>query len=299
MQAPRAGDGRSHVTLIKAIQSFFLNNKNNLIIFITVVIGLTVYLIVASQIPVGVDWKNYFRPAALELLKGHSPYTVYGYYNPPWALLPLIPFALLPETTGYILLIVITLIAFAYTGHKLGASKIAVIALLLSPPVMHEILTGNIDWLATIGVVFPPWLGLFFLVIKPQIGIGVIIFWLFSTWKEGGVKNVIKTFAPVTMVYGLSIILFGMWPLLATGTLNEWWDASLWPVSIPLGLALLVTAIRKNDIRYAMGASPTLSPHVIFHSWVVVLLAILSSTPETIAAVVGLWILVAIRIAGG
>jgi len=33
----------------------------------------------------------------------------------------------------------------------------------------------------------------------------------------------------------------------------------------------------------------------LFHSWVGVILAIVSSVPETIAAVIGLWILVAIR----
>lgn len=285
------------------MQKFFLGkknllNKNNLVVFLLVALGLIALVIVSPLVPAGIDWSNFFRPAALEILKGHSPYTVYGYYNPPWALLPLIPFAVLPEAVGRLLLIVAALAAFSYIGHKLGASKIALVALLVSPLVMHELLTGNIDWLAALGVVFPPWLGLFFLVIKPQIGVGVIIFWLFSSWKTGGIKNVIKTFAPVTIAYGVSLIMFGMWPLLATRTLDEWWNASLWPLSIPLGLTLLVTAIRKNDIRYAMGASPALSLHVIFHSWVIVLLAIISSTPEIVVAVIGLWILVAIRAAG-
>jgi len=65
-----------------------------------------------------------------------------------------------------------------------------------------------------------------------------------------------------------------------------------WPASIPVGLALLIAAIRKRKIEYAMGASPCLSPHVILHSWVGALLAVVSSTPELIAAVCGLWILV-------
>jgi hypothetical protein len=67
-------------------------------------------------------------------------------------------------------------------------------------------------------------------------------------------------------------------------------------MSIPVGLALLVTAIRKQKIEYALAASPCLSPYVLLHSWVGVLLAIVSSTPETIAAVIGLWIFFAIRL---
>jgi len=58
---------------------------------------------------------------------------------------------------------------------------------------------------------------------------------------------------------------------------------------------LFITSIRRQKIEYAMAASPCLSPYVLFHSWVGVILAIVSSVPETIAAVIGLWILVAIR----
>jgi hypothetical protein len=292
-------------------------------IFVALVaVGLIASAIVAPMVPPAIDWHTVFRPATLEVLSGRSPYKIAGYYYPPWAILPLIPFALFPEEIGRIFLLIFALGVFAYIANKLGASRTAVIALLVSPLVLHEVLNGNIDWLAVLGVVFPPWLGLFFVVIKPQVGIGVIIFWLFFAWKEGGVKKVIKTFAPVTIAYGLSLIVFGLWPLAASKALNLWWNAnfwpvpvpvggevmwqlqtmvnsSFWPVSIPVGLALLVTAIRKNDIRYAMGASPCLSPYVLFHSWVIVLLAIVASTPETVAAVIGLWILVVIRSLGG
>jgi hypothetical protein len=71
-----------------------------------------------------------------------------------------------------------------------------------------------------------------------------------------------------------------------------WWNATLWPMSLPVGLVLIVTAIRKRELKYALGASPCLSPYILLHSWVVVLLAIVSSTAELIAAVIGLWILV-------
>jgi hypothetical protein len=47
-----------------------------------------------------------------------------------------------------------------------------------------------------------------------------------------------------------------------------------------------------------MAASPCLSPYILFHSWVVVLFAIVAATPEIVAAVIGLWILVYIRAAG-
>jgi len=69
-------------------------------------------------------------------------------------------------------------------------------------------------------------------------------------------------------------------------------------MSIPVGLVLVVTSLRKRNIFYSMGASPCFSPYILLHSWVVALYAVIRSTPETIAAVVGLWILFAIRLMG-
>lgn len=44
-----------------------------------------------------------------------------------------------------------------------------------------------------------------------------------------------------------------------------------------------------------MAASPCLSPYVLLHAWSGALASVVSFTPEIIAAVVGLWILVFIR----
>jgi len=208
------------------MQSFLVEKKNWIFIFLVAVI-LIASIVISPLVPSAIDWRTVFRPATLEALRGRSPYTIPGYYYPPWALLPLVPFALLPEAVGRVLLIIVALATFAYTANKLGASKLGIVALLLSPLVLHEVLNGNIDWLAILGVVFPPWLGLFFLVIKPQVGIGVIVFWLFCAWKEGGVKKVFKTFAPVTFAYGLSLIVFGLWPLAASKALYLWWNANI------------------------------------------------------------------------
>jgi hypothetical protein len=207
----------------------------------------------------------------------------------------LIPFALLPENVGRVLLLFCGLASFAYIAHRLGAKPLAIIFLLISPVVMHMLLNGNIDWLASFGFILPPQIGLFFIAIKPQIGIAVAPFWLVEAWRQGGWKQVLATFTPFTIVLLLSFAIFGLWPLGAVEVTRVYFNASLWPLSIPVGLALFVTAVRKRKIEYAMAASPCLSPYALFYSWTGVLLAIIASVPETIAAVIGLWILVAIR----
>jgi hypothetical protein len=265
------------------------------LVFLLVVGLIGVSYLVAPIIPAGVDWQTAFRPAALEILSLRSPYNVPGFFNPPWAAITFIPFALLPEQVGRVLLIIAGFISYAFVAHKLGGKKWAVIALLLSPPVMHNTLNGNIDWLAMLGVIMPPQIGLFFVTIKPQIGVAIVIFWLVESWRNGGWIETIRVFSPITLVTLVSFIFFGAWPLRAQVEIDLWWNASLWPMSLPVGLALLIASLRKRDLFFSMGASPCFSPYILLHSWVVAIYAVIRSTPETIAAVVGLWILVAIR----
>jgi hypothetical protein len=44
-------------------------------------------------------------------------------------------------------------------------------------------------------------------------------------------------------------------------------DANLFPWAVPLGLGILVYAIRKKLQTLSISASPLLSPYVPMHSW--------------------------------
>lgn len=272
-----------------------ITGKQILLIGALILATMGLIAVMSLYLPQAVDWHGAFRPAALEILHGRSPFNADGFYHAPWSLIPLIPLAILPEPIGRAILVLTSLISYAYIAYRLGAKPIAIVFLLLSPPVLHLVINGNLDWLAAFGFILPPQWGLFFIAIKPQMGIAVAPFWLIEAWRRGGIKLVIKTFMPFTVALLLSFAFFGLWPLGATRTTDLWWNSSLWPVSIPIGLALFVASIRKRKIEYAMAASPCLSPYVLLHSWVGAFLAIVSSTPETIAAVVGLWIVVIIR----
>jgi len=144
--------------------------------------------------------------------------------------------------------------------------------------------------------------GLLLVTVKPQVGAGVALFWFVEAWRIGGVREVVRVFAPVTLIVLVSFVIFGLWPTRFVGTVeysSGAFNASLWPWSIPVGFALLTAAIRRRDMRPAMAAAPCLAPHVVFHSWIVALAAMVKLDVELIAAVVGLWVLVVIRAVTG
>lgn len=251
--------------------------------------------LMTAFLPPAIDWHGAFRPAARAALVGQAPYDTPGYVYPPWALIPLIPLAVLPEAVGRAALLIVSLIALLFAAYRLGATRTTAILFLLSPPVLHGLLNGNIDWLVILGFVLPPRIGLFFVAIKPQMGLTIGLYWLVEAWREGSLRQVVTVFWPVTLAMLLSFLLFGLWPLRFTVALTERWNASLWPLSIPVGLALMATAIRQRQREYAMGAAPCLSPFVNFHSWSGALMAVTSRPLETSAAVVGLWAVVLLR----
>lgn len=270
-------------------------------LLIIIVSLILVTSLVATYLPFGIDWHEAFRPASLAILSGKSPYHVEKFYAAPWGLLPLIPLALLPENIGRGLLFSLNLVSLTFVAHRLGAKPLAIAVFLVSPPVLHGLLNANIDWLAMLGFVLPPQIGLLFVLIKPQVGIGLAVFWLITAWREGGYRRVVVFLGPLILTTAISFALYGIWPMryLSITDYSNTFNASFWPSSIPIGLVLLVASVRKNEARYAISSSPCFSPHVVFHSYAGALAALLPATVEMIAAVIGLWILVLIRVFTG
>jgi hypothetical protein len=269
-----------------------------------VVAGLgLVALTVAAYfyLPSGIDWRLTFRPASLAVLSGRSPYSVEIFGLPPWGLIPFLPLALLPEQMGRAMIFTASLLAFAVAARRLGAGPAALAAFLASPPVVHSLLNANVDWLPILGFVLPPQIGLFFVTVKPQVGMGVAVFWLVEAWRAGGWRQVVRVFWPVTLALALSLAVFGLWPLrsMFVYTSSQGWNASLWPASLPVGLTLFVAALRRRRMQYAMAAGPCLSPYVLFHAWSGALVALAGATTEMVTAVAGLWALILIRAVSG
>jgi hypothetical protein len=282
------------------LRRLILTDRRSILIGVSLAlaaVALTAGLTLVLPHQTGVDWYESFRPAADELLHGRDPYTQL-YRNPPWTLLPILPLALLPPDAGRAAFVVMGLAGFVWFGYRMGAQPLILAAFLVSPPVLHSLVNANNDWMALLGFVLPPQIGLFFVLIKPQIGAAVALYWLVESWRTGRAREVIRVYWPVSLAFGLSFLIFGWWPRKFAGATDLWWNASLFPASIPVGLALIVASLRRRKVEYAMAASPCLSPYVLLHAWSGALAALIGAPFEFVAAWAGLWILVVIRVAG-
>ncbi len=269
-----------------------ISKKNLFLLAILILSFIGVALSVAWNLyPGGKDWINTYRPATLSVLSLRSPYTVEIFHSPPWAVIPLIPLALLPERIGFGFNFVIGMVSTGYIAFRLGAKPLTITAILLSYPVLFSNIYGNIDWLVYLGLILPPRWGLFFILIKPQAGIGLAIYWLIDCYREGGFKSIVSHFAPVVVATVISFALFGWWPAAGFAEIGRSFDASLWPQSLPIGLVILASAIRKRRPGLALASSPFFSPYVTASSWGATILGLLPQEIETITAVIGIWIL--------
>jgi len=268
-----------------------------IMVVLVLLAGFIFYWAVYSIWPLlGIDWHETFYPSLQKVVSGENPYDVPTFRNAPWTILALLPFALFSEDVGGILFFMASLAGYAWVAYRLKARPLAFVAFLFAPPVVYGLRMLNVDVLVLIGFVLPAPIGLFFILIKPQMGIVMALYWLAESWHEGGAAKVIKTFAPVAVSLALSFVLFGNWVAgRQSDLLDSFWNASLWPWALPIGLVLAALSVRDRRKDYGMAASPFLSPYLAYHSWASVLVGLLQHEFILVITVVGMWIAGAIH----
>jgi len=239
----------------------------------------------------GVDWRGVIRSSSLATIHGQNPYDHPVAWFPPWIYIIIAPIAILPLDIGVSIMAILSLFLYGFILYQLNVSPVATIFFLISPVVLFNSINGNLDAVAALGLVLPPQVGLFLLLAKPQIGLGPALFILFQSWRMGGIGNVARIFLPVIVAYLFSFIIYGFWPLRFTNQLNDPYNTSLGALAIPIGVVLLIIAIRKNQKNLSMISTPLLAPYINFHSWAIALLGLNNRPLEMIAAVLTLWVL--------
>jgi len=263
------------------MQAFAGRSGEKVLLYVAIAVFSVAAVWLASFIP-NADWYGTFDAAGRGIFQGHSPYEQPLYANPPWAVLILLPFVVLPPPLARGLVLVTTLLSWMYIAWRFRAPKLAFIALLLSPTAIGALLAANLDAFAMLGIVLPPAVGLLLLMIKPQIGTGVAIYYLFQSWRERGAKGLLQTFSPLLLVAGISALLFPVWISRMQSSPEIIWNRSIFPVGIPVGIFLLWLAIRRQNILLALASTPFLSPYLTFYTYLVVQIGLLDPTVEKV-----------------
>ena len=252
----------------------------------------------AQYIPGGFDWYGTWRPAFDLMLSGQNPYgAVPRLATPPWVMILLLPLAALPTELGRGALFAASLFGFTLAAVRFQAKPAALGGFLLSPLIFHSLLNGNTDWLVLIGATLPPSVGMILVMSKPQVGLGLAVFWIVAAYREGGAREMARIATPVVVLTLASFLIFGIWPTRAAAVLDHSADinASLWPWTIPLGAGLLIYGLYKRQPNAALAASPFLSPYVLFHAYCGAQAALLRRPARVWVVTVALWALVITR----
>lgn len=227
-----------------------------------------------------IDWVETFRPATLCLFNGCDPYATI--YNVPWVLFPLIPFALLPNGLGEILLMGATLTALVLVSLRLSRHWIGVFAFIFNPITWNALMFGNVEWLCLLGLVCHPVVGLLLLAIKPQMTLCVIAFMLLERKRYAVLLGSAVALACVTTPLISRLALYQTYQDSVVNT-------SLGLVGIAIGTVLIGMAFKTRRREFALAATPFLFAVVTPQTWLVVPLATIGLYPITIVLLLSAW----------
>ena len=232
-------------------------------------VALAALFLVLLRLPSFGDW-HFFHDTAHSAAR---PYSVRGFLNAPWLAWVLAPFSLLPEHLGGAIWMTLSVMGALWAVHRLEGGLLAAFLSLLSPAFIRFITAGQVDVLPLVGFVLMltadalpvMGLGIVLVAIKPQtLGGGALAWWLRLEQEKRW-----RVLWPFFAVLALSFLIHGFWPAqIQWQYLNHSVDASPWPYGIPVGLALLVYAVRRDEP--AVGAfstlflTPYISPSTLF-----------------------------------
>jgi hypothetical protein len=238
-----------------------------LLVYALMPIALVVAVYLASRLPTA-DWFDIFDPAARGVFSGLSPYHRPNFNAAPWAVVPLLPIVLFPPTVAHGIMYVTCAALLFYIMWRLKVNLVTAVAFFVSPTAIGALLVNNIDPIVISGMLFPPIWGLFLLVIKPQIAMGVVIYTLGETWRTSGFWGVVRTFAPVTILFLVAIILFPIWPIRMLSLPQNPYNRSTFPYLIPLGLFFLWLAFRHKNPYFALAGSLFFVPYHTLYTYI-------------------------------
>lgn len=272
-----------------------------------VIIGLVLLIIALSIAPLSPglidDWSIFRSAALITITPDQSLYSLPdaaqdaaisaqgSFHNPPWVAVMLIPLAILPLQVGWAVLLSISILIAALLLLRWldRADPIRLALVILSPPMIYLMLHGQIDLLMLGVILLPQRWWLIGSTLKPQVTLTLLFGIPLRQWPVALALSVV--------LFGLSLLLFGLWPLELISLPTEHMTAvgrnlwfGLWPFQVPLGFAFLLAGIQNHNERLLVVAAPFLVPYAAMSSFIGVwLVAVTMLTRRDAALVLLAW----------
>lgn len=236
---------------------------------IALFIILAISAVIAILIPYYANDFPYFYRAGSVIAAGHSPYIVPGFYSPIWVALLFVPFSFFSMEIAYRIYAAILFGASIYIFWKLSNERVWITFIACFSPFLYMMMQyGNIEWLVLIGLITPTPIGLWFLLVKPQMGFVAVLLLAWKSYKQQGIRRFVLDFFPVALGLAISYLL-GM--RIPVATHFSAWSADIWPYGLLLGTPGLIIAFKNRDDKLALAVAPFLTPYVGTMSWVAIL----------------------------
>jgi hypothetical protein len=260
----------------------------------SVLIALTAFLAISAlfyfaPIPVGFDFAN-IHAALLRMIRGEEVYQTtdgIGYYLAPWLTGLLSPFALMNARLGWSIVNGLSLFAVVAVAHRFGLSLCHTALVLLSPPMIYNLLQGQTDALLLMSLFIPKQIWMLAALMKPQttIGFGFALLRRQRLWIAA-----LLIFLGALLA---SLFLFPDWPVLIIEMSRTEFAGlipqnflPIWPLNLIVFFGLIGMAVEKDDERLYISASPFLMRYASAGSYIGVVLSVFTVLKAWQAALV-------------
>jgi hypothetical protein len=236
---------------------------------------------------------------------------VFGFpltYNPPWLIPILSPFITMPGRAGYVLFLGATIGMVLYATRVFSGRHVVV---LLSAQLFWVLWWGQIEGLVILGMALAwqalktkSWMlmivALLLAALKPQmVFLPALAIW----WWSG--KDRWKSLAGLVLITGLSIVIYGPWPVwfiqnvvyISVSSQYGPWNSSIGLWALPLIIPALALKLERLPRLLALTATGMLiSPYMPYYStllllcfplpWWSILFAFLGYLPEVLGTTI-------------
>lgn len=222
-----------------------------------------VALFFAMLVPSQIDFQ-FFYNAGNHVLHGTSPYLESGYFNPIWVAVIFAPLALFPFETAWRIHAFISIFIYSLAFFRLiHRRKSAWLYAALAPFfIVVTSVYGNMEYMVILGLTLPTPIGIFLVLSKPQMGLGVAMAMLLMEWSRSRRSSIV--IGALVILGELISVSMGMG---GYQRVNQTLNMAI-PYGFLVGVPLLLSALWKKNRLTAMAATMMISPYATVLSWV-------------------------------